>query len=326
MTEKESKKILKEYDTNLENFERLQEEVNFELENFSKNSGSNVHSILSRIKTRKSLEEKITRNKAFIENQTLNDYIDILGFRIVVLFLTDIPKAKAKIEEIFQIETIDNKGTEIDTFGYQSMHFIAKLPPHNSGKRYNEIKHLKFEIQLRTICMDAWANISHHISYKTPDSLPEKLRKDFYGLSGLFYVADKHFELFYKSSIESLKNALSNVTNAEELNFDSLNAYLVNNFQDRPTPTNENSLSGLISEFKAVNINTINEVHEIVKKAEPIFKEHEMKHPPAEMNKYYAEGVVRTSLYIIHPKLTDNFHETLRKRFYDYNKRIGKHV
>ena len=54
---------------------------------------------------------------------------------------------------------------------------------------------IKFEIQCRTILQNAWASVSHRLAYKGEASIPEALRKDFHALAGLFYVADKHFEL-----------------------------------------------------------------------------------------------------------------------------------
>jgi putative GTP pyrophosphokinase len=65
----------------------------------------------------------------------------------------------------------------------------------HSGPRYDPLKHLRFEVQVRTIVMDAGAAVSHHLDYKGGTSVPSELRKDFYALSGLFYVADQHFEV-----------------------------------------------------------------------------------------------------------------------------------
>jgi len=45
--------------------------------------------------------------------------------------------------------------------------------------------------------MDAWATVSHYLDYKTDADVPLGLRKDFQALSGLFYLADTHFEMFY---------------------------------------------------------------------------------------------------------------------------------
>jgi len=55
--------------------------------------------------------------------------------------------------------------------------------------------------------MHAWSIISHYLDYKTPNAVPSELKRDFNALSGLFYVADQHFEMFFKSSKASRKKA-----------------------------------------------------------------------------------------------------------------------
>ncbi|MBI4489516.1 MAG: hypothetical protein HY694_10565 [Deltaproteobacteria bacterium] len=59
-----------------------------------------------------------------------------------------------------------------------------------------------FEIQIRTIAQDAWASISHYLDYKKESDIPAQLRRDFYALSGLFYVADRHFAMLKKELTE----------------------------------------------------------------------------------------------------------------------------
>jgi ppGpp synthetase/RelA/SpoT-type nucleotidyltranferase len=79
---------------------------------------------------------------------------------------------------------------------YQSVHFVGRIHPSRSGPRYDSIKGQRFEIQVRTILMDAWANVSNYLDYKSDRSIPSELRRDFFALSGLFYVAEQHLEPF----------------------------------------------------------------------------------------------------------------------------------
>jgi hypothetical protein len=93
-----------------------------------------------------------------------------------------------------------------------SHHFICELGASLAGPRYDDIKNIAFEVQVRTILMDAWANISHYLAYKGEASVPDDLQRDFHALSGLFYVADRHFELFYHESQESKSRAKLAIT------------------------------------------------------------------------------------------------------------------
>src|SRR5947208_10717429 len=98
------------------------------------------------------------------------------------------------------------------------------------GPRYDAISGMPFEVQVRTILMDAWANVSHYLDYKGEADVPKPLRRDFYALSGLFYVADSHFEMFFKSSKDSRKQMakLASESQSElteqDINLDSLTA------------------------------------------------------------------------------------------------------
>ena len=60
-------------------------------------------------------------------------------------------------------------------------------------------KKFLFEIQIRTITQDAWASISHYLDYKNEISIADELKKDFYALSGLFYIADTQFNKIQES-------------------------------------------------------------------------------------------------------------------------------
>lgn len=46
--------------------------------------------------------------------------------------------------------------------GYRSLHLILDIPIFLS----NEKKHMKVEVQFRTIAMDFWASLEHKLKYK----------------------------------------------------------------------------------------------------------------------------------------------------------------
>src|SRR4030095_5366606 len=55
--------------------------------------------------------------------------------------------------------------------GDEGRHYVVTLPQHRTGHRYDPVKGLRCEIQLRTICQDAWAQISRYLDYPTTDAL-----------------------------------------------------------------------------------------------------------------------------------------------------------
>jgi putative GTP pyrophosphokinase len=182
---------------NKSRYERLLEEVNFVMRQALAESGIKIHSCGGRVKDIKSALGKI-RRKVYSNPQTQIE--DVVGYRIVCLFISDIDQIADIVASQFSVLSSENKvegERDPATFGYMSNHYICHLSPRYSGPRYDTLKGITFEIQCRTLLMDAWANVSHHLAYKGDVSIPEYLRRDFHALSGLFYVADKHFELFY---------------------------------------------------------------------------------------------------------------------------------
>lgn len=167
--------------------------------------------------------------------------------------------------------------------------------------------------------MHAWAIISHYLDYKTPHAVPSELKRDFNALSGLFYVADLHFEMFFKSSKVSRKKAAevvkSKKTNEDtEINFDTLSAYLKKEFPDREH-SDAQGVSVLIEEMNKVGIKSIKALDDKLKLGHAAFTEYEKKYPPGvqpgEQPRFLDVGVLRITLQIVDKA----FRELLTSKF-----------
>lgn len=267
-----------------------------------------VHAIHSRLKTVDSIKRKIER---LIQQGSgvakLENLGDLVGIRVVCLFRSDISKIGDVIRNIFVVISEDDKvdGADVASFGYQSVHFVVKIREDFTGPRYNDIKELKIEIQLRTIAMDAWAAASHYLDYKNEHGVPAHLRKDFFALSGLFYVADTHFEMFYREAQESREESMRaspNTITDKLLNLDTFMAYLYATFPER-RHCEADSVSDLLDEILAAEITKVSDLDAHVKYAEPAFKRYEKEHPPTGESMLFADvGVVRISLEMVHDK------------------------
>lgn len=203
--------LVAEYDVRKPGFDKLCQEVLYAIREELDSIGIKYHSVDGRVKTKKSFLGKIER-KSY--NDPFNDVQDFVGVRVVCLFIADLPRVREIIYTNFSIKSEEDKilTQGVDTFGYMSQHFICELGANLAGPRYDDIKNIVFEVQVRTILMDAWANISHYLAYKGEASVPDDLQRDFHALSGLFYVADRHFELFYHESQESKSRAKLAIT------------------------------------------------------------------------------------------------------------------
>lgn len=151
-----------------------------------------IHSFTNRIKGFDSFVDKIRRKGV---KEPFQEIMDVVGLRIVCLFHSDVKNIGVIVKKNFEILEEDDKINSVDVnfFGYMSLHYKAKLK--DVRPDYKDIKDIPFEIQIRTIAQDAWASISHNLDYKKESEVPIHLKRDFNALSGLFYVADTHFEI-----------------------------------------------------------------------------------------------------------------------------------
>jgi putative GTP pyrophosphokinase len=181
------------------------------------------------------------------------------------------------------------------------------------GTRYEKIMGIPFEIQVRTILMDAWANVSHYLDYKKDSSIPSELRRDFYALSGLFYVADKHFEMFFGEKVAARSRARLTVETVhpdldQELNLETLQAYLHRAFPNRKH-ADPASAALLVDELIAADYTTLAKLETALLRGSAAIDPYETAHPPSNVARYTDVGVVRFLLSIV-----DARYLSLRKR------------
>lgn len=306
-----------EYRRRLSTYERLKDEALFALNQAIEAEGIKLHTLVGRVKSLESLREKVER-KSYTE--PLTQAPDLVGVRVVVLFMSDLARIDTLVGREFEIlGTEDKVEGEVDpsTFGYMSRHFDVRIPATHHGPRYEGIRDVRFEVQVRTLLMDAWANVSHFLAYKGESSIPVELRRDFHALSGLFFVADKHFELFFGKSTELREEAerrLVTDPSQVDLNLDTLGAFLVQRFPDRGH-SDRAAIAELADELLRFDYKTIGDVEGLLDRAEEAFEEYEKKFPPhgEEDRRFLDVGVVRRSLTQIDP----SYHEFLENKAFE---------
>ena len=116
-----------------------------------------VEHLKCRIKTDESMREKCRRcGLPETVESALNSLHDAIGIRIVCSFLDDVYSIRDYITSQKEIEVIKEKDyiRNVKPNGYRSLHIIVRMNGYYA------------EIQLRTISMDTWAALEHHIWYK----------------------------------------------------------------------------------------------------------------------------------------------------------------
>lgn len=210
-------------------YEQLCSEVAYVLRSKLKKSSLEIAAITYRAKTLASFLDKI-RRKSY--SDPTSEITDFAGVRVVCLYSPDTDVVEKIIKEEFElIEEVDKlKEKSAEEFGYSAKHYIVRLGKKMSGARYDDLKNLPCEIQVRTVLQDAWAIIQHHLVYKREADVPETLQRKLNSLSGLLETADDQFDsirkerITYLKTLERSKDEPSNFL-AADLNLDSFSAY-----------------------------------------------------------------------------------------------------
>jgi hypothetical protein len=227
--------------------------------------------------------------------------------------LSDLPRVREAVDDVFEILEEENKveGEDVASFGYMSIHYVCKIGNKASGPRYDAIRNLHFELQSRTIVMDAWANVSHHLAYKGEASIPGALRRDFHALSGLFYVADQHFQLFAKQATNAEVAAATEVADGDldhvPVNADTLLAFIRRRYLDRGGSDKE-GVSELAEQLLRAGYTSLGALEGALVRGEPLASEEEGS------TRYLVDvGVVRRAVCAIDAKFAAIVEEDVRK-------------
>ncbi|MDR2660191.1 MAG: (p)ppGpp synthetase [Spirochaetaceae bacterium] len=160
-----------QYDADFPARENIVRELEIYLEKLLSPLPSHL-TIKGRVKSFNSFFKKYLRYLNEISNNETPVIPDQIGIRVVCPFIEDTSSVESLINNNFEILEIERKGSSYSfkEFGYESIHFLARLPDeiggkykkHSSGVFAGDI----IEIQVRTILQDAWAEVEHELVYK----------------------------------------------------------------------------------------------------------------------------------------------------------------
>lgn len=162
---------------------------------------------------------------------------------------------------------------EEDKFGYGALHYLIRLGRKSSGARYDDLKGLVCELQVRTIGQDAWAIIDHHLSYKQESDVPKKLRRKINSLSGFFETADDQFDRIREEREEyrtRIKGRFEGEDKAldQELNLDTLSEYLAWRFPNMPVADDDQRLSLALSKGAEFGYTSLTDIDQLLSRTE----------------------------------------------------------
>ena len=214
--------IMDEYREAKPVLERMLAEIPALLRETLAKNGIIVTAVDARIKTEESLKGKLELKGN--KYASLSDITDIFGARIITFYTDDVDRIAAMVEQLFEIDwqnSVDKRMLhQLDSFGYNSLHYICRMPEFP----------FRFELQLRTTLQHAWASINHDIGYKTGVEIPREYLRRINRLAGILEMADDEFSRIRSEITDYRRRVQQLVQNGKLddvlLDGDTFNSYL----------------------------------------------------------------------------------------------------
>lgn len=161
--EKASKSLFKKYEAAIREMKTRFEILDADLEyRFNRNP---IHHMETRLKTPKSVFEKLQRYEVPITLQSVEEHIlDVAGMRVIISYIDDV-YAMVKVlslQDDLKIVKVKDYIKNPKPNGYRSLHVIVKVPVYFLDRK----QYVPVEIQFRTVAMDFWASLEHTLKYK----------------------------------------------------------------------------------------------------------------------------------------------------------------
>ena len=184
---------------------------------------------------------------------------DLLGIRIICPFIEDLAVAEELINKNFRIIEHEVKGHfSFREFGYESTHLLIEIPE-SVKEKYGDPAAEVFEVQIRTILQDAWAEVEHELVYKVEFSpFGEPMKRKLAAVNASLSLADIIFQEIrsYQRnySIEMGKRRKSFFQKIEE----STDGLLFEDRQDDKNGTDTDDSASINDDYASLDYSNIN--------------------------------------------------------------------
>lgn len=158
---------------------------------------SPIDSIKSRIKTPRSIINKLKRRGFPITLQSMMENLnDIGGIRVICPFIEDIYVVADMLIRQDDLTLIERKDyiENPKPNGYRSLHLILQVPIFLSDRT----QPVRIELQLRTIAMDFWASLEHQLRYKADVEVPAYISDDLKACADVIAATDEEMQRIAK--------------------------------------------------------------------------------------------------------------------------------
>ena len=154
-----------------------------------------VHNTQSRVKEKRSIEEKLKRmglkDSIFNAKDSLQD---IAGIRVICYFVEDIYNLAGILKRQPDLVGIKERDyiSHPKPNGYRSYHIVLGIPVYC----LDTMEYFPVEVQLRTMAMDFWASMEHRVCYKKNPDNREELEREFRRYAQVLEDIEMEFEAY----------------------------------------------------------------------------------------------------------------------------------
>ncbi|QAZ65968.1 GTP pyrophosphokinase [Solidesulfovibrio carbinolicus] len=218
-----------------------------------------------RVKSWSSIVEKIDRKSLDIDKIT--DLHDLVGIRIILLFIKDIATVDNIIRKNFNISGTEDTSDRLDEsqFGYKSQHYIVQIQEDwLNVPTWRDFKGINIEIQLRTLSQHIWATSSHKLQYKIESNVPKQLRRSIHRISALLEIVDMEFDRILIERAKYKESIRSDLDTSEILNVDTL-ARILDELLPKGNKSESENYSKLLSNLMELNVDTPEKLKKLIK-------------------------------------------------------------
>ena len=217
--------LLQQYRELLPTLEKQAKEAYDLMRHALRQQGIYVTAIEFRVKTEQSLAGKLERKGR--KYKTIYDVTDLVGLRIITFYTDEVDKVAAIAKRVFDSdwqESVDKRKLhQLDSFGYNSLHYICRLKDATPEQP-------RFELQMRTALQHVWSTIEHDTGYKGDVKIPREYKRQFSRLAGMLELVDDEFSRLrlvltdYRRQVQTLVK--SGQLDDVSLSSDSFRSYL----------------------------------------------------------------------------------------------------